>query len=230
MEINKSLIIPVKEEGIEVLEILANFLEHLKNDTELLVVIDSIEDKTHEIIKNSALDIKIVINNLGPGVSNAINSAISECKGKHICIAMGDGSDDPRQVEDLLILIQRGLSVAVASRYSRGGQFVGNKNLKYILSKYSGFFLNLLFRVGTKDPTNMFKAYDKNFLQEVKIESDVGFTLGLEMIVKAKLYKRMVGEIPTIWIDRAFGTSKFNFQSFLPKYLYWVGRLMLRKR
>ena len=62
MEINKSLIIPVKEEGIEVLEILANFLEHLKNDTELLVVIDSIEDKTHEIIKNSALDIKIVIN------------------------------------------------------------------------------------------------------------------------------------------------------------------------
>ena len=61
----------------------------------------------------------------------------------------------------------------------------------------------------------MFKAYDKNFLHEVKIESDVGFTLGLEMIVKAKLYKKMVGEIPTIWIDRAFGTSKFNFQSFL---------------
>ena len=57
MEINKSLIIPLKEEGIEVLEILANFLEHLKNDTELLVVIDSIEDKTYEIIENSELDI-----------------------------------------------------------------------------------------------------------------------------------------------------------------------------
>ena len=119
---------------------LSNFLEHL-NDTELLVVIDSIEDRTYEIIDNSNLDIKIVINNLGPGVSNAINSAISECNGRHVCIAMGDGSDDPRQVEDLLILIQRGLSIAVASRYSRGGQFVGNKNLKYILSKYSGFSL-----------------------------------------------------------------------------------------
>ena len=106
MVINKSLIIPLKDEGKEVLDILSNFLEHLKNDTELLVVIDSIEDRTYEIIDNSNLDIKIVINNLGPGVSNAINSAISECNGRHVCIAMGDGSDDPRQVEDLLILIQ----------------------------------------------------------------------------------------------------------------------------
>ena len=164
MEINKSLIIPLKEEGIEVIEILANFLEHLKNDTELLVVIDSIEDKTHEILENSELDIKVIINNLGPGVSNAINSAISECKGRHICIAMGDGSDDPRQVEDLLILIQRGLSVAVASRYSRGGQFVGNKNLKYILSKYSGFFLNLFLGLEQKIQQICSKLMIKTFL------------------------------------------------------------------
>ena len=39
-----------------------------------------------------------------------------------------------------------------------------------------GFFLNLLFRIGTKDPTNMFKAYDKSFVEMVQIESDVGFT------------------------------------------------------
>jgi len=33
---------------------------------------------------------------------------------------MGDGSDDPSQVEELLMLVERGLSIAVASRYSRG--------------------------------------------------------------------------------------------------------------
>ena len=31
----------------------------------------------------------------------------------------------------------------------------------------------------------MFKAYDKKFLDEIKIESSVGFTLGLELIIKA---------------------------------------------
>ena len=230
MDINKSLIIPCKEEGEEFLNILNSFIENIKPDTELIVVFDDKDDSTYKILKNSSLKTRIVINDLGPGPTQAIKSGIKASTGKNICIAMGDGSDDPTQVEDLLFLLERGCAVAVASRYSRGGQFVGEKNIKYFLSKYSGKVLNFLFFIGTKDPTNMFKAYDKNFLQEVKIESDVGFTLGLEMIVKAKLYKRMVGEIPTIWIDRAFGTSKFNFQSFLPKYLYWVGRLMLRKR
>jgi dolichol-phosphate mannosyltransferase len=230
LEITKTLIIPLKEETLEVINILEQFLNNLKEDTELLVVLDSEKDSTYKILKKSNLNITILINDLGPGVSKAINYAIQKSKGRYICVAMGDGSDDPTQVEELLLLVQRGLSVAVASRYSRGGQFVGSKNTKYLISKYSGFFLNLFFRIGTKDPTNMFKAYDKKFLEVVKVESDVGFTLGLEMIVKAKIYKKNVGEVPTIWIDRTFGSSKFNFSAFLPKYLYWTIRLITRKK
>ena len=60
----------------------------------------------------------------------------------------------------------------------------------------------------------MFKAYNKEFLDRVGIESDNGFTLGLEMIVKAKLNNYKVGEIPTIWIDRNFGESKFSSKNF----------------
>ena len=50
------------------------------------------------------------------------------------------------------------------------------------------------------------------------------------MIVKAKLNNYKVGEIPTIWIDRNFGESKFKFKKFLPSYIYWVGRLITRKK
>ena len=39
--------------------------------------------------------------------------------GRYVCIAMGDGSDDPTQVEELLLLVERGLTVSVASRYSK---------------------------------------------------------------------------------------------------------------
>ena len=92
---------------------------------------------------------------------SALVVLVNYLHGKYICIAMGDGSDDPTQVEELLMLVERGLSIAVASRYSRGGQFIGNKNLKYLLSKYSGKFLNLFFSLNTKDPTNIFKAYNK---------------------------------------------------------------------
>ena len=44
MVINKSLIIPLKEESEEVIEILSNFIDYLKDDTELIVVLDSEQD------------------------------------------------------------------------------------------------------------------------------------------------------------------------------------------
>ena len=226
---NKSLIIPCKEEGENFLTILKRFEENIKDDTEIIVILDSKEDSTYQFIKNSDTNARIEINN-NEGVASAINHGIQAAVGKFICIAMGDGSDDPTQVEELLMLVERGLSIAVASRYSRGGQFIGNKNLKYLLSKYSGKFLNLFFSLNTKDPTNMFKAYNREFLQIVGIESDNGFTLGLEMIVKAKLNNYKVGEIPTIWIDRNFGESKFKFKQFLPSYIFWAGRLIIRKK
>ena len=226
---NKSLIIPCKEEGENFLTILKRFEENIKDDTEVIVILDSEEDSTFQFIQKSKTEARIEINQ-NEGVASAINHGIQVANGKYICIAMGDGSDDPTQVEELLMLVERGLSIAVASRYSRGGQFIGNKNLKYLLSKYSGKFLNLFFSLNTKDPTNMFKAYNKEFLERVGIESDNGFTLGLEMIVKAKLNNYKVGEIPTIWIDRNFGESKFKFKKFLPSYIYWVGRLITRKK
>ena len=226
---NKSLVIPCKEEGENFLTILKRFEENIKDDTEVIVILDSEEDSTYQFIQKSKTKARIEINQ-NEGVASAINHGIQVANGKYICIAMGDGSDDPTQVEELLMLVERGLSIAVASRYSRGGQFIGNKNLKYLLSKYSGKFLNLFFSLNTKDPTNMFKAYNKEFLERVGIESDNGFTLGLEMIVKAKLNNYKVGEIPTIWIDRNFGESKFKFKKFLPSYIYWVGRLITRKK
>ena len=142
----------------------------------------------------------------------------------------GDGSDDPTQVEDLFMLVERGLSVAIASRYSKGGQFIGNKNLKYFLSKYSGKILNTFFFLGTKDPTNMFKAYDKAFLKDVGIQSENGFTLGLEMTIKAKLNNYKIGEIPTIWIDRSLVSLNLNLEKFLPSYIYWALKIVFRTK
>ena len=145
---NKSLVIPCKEEGENFITILKRFEENIKEDTEVIVILDSKEDSTFEFIKNSDTKARIEINN-SQGVASAINHGIKVSNGKYICIAMGDGSDDPTQVEELLMLVERGLSIAVASRYSRGGQFIGNKNLKYLLSKYSGKFLNLFFSLNT---------------------------------------------------------------------------------
>jgi hypothetical protein len=96
----------------------------------------------------------------------------------------------------------------------------------------AGLSLHLIGRVGTHDPTNSFKAYSRPFIREVGIESDAGFTLGIELVAKAKERGLPVAEIPTIWLDRAEGTSNFRVTKWLGRYLHWYLRALrpTRKR
>ena len=120
MEINKTLIIPCKDEGLEFSIILKRFIDYIKEDTEIVVVVDSSKDSTLQATEMYE-EVKVLINSYGPGPALAIKYAIDNTSSKSVCVAMGDGSDDPKQVEDLFLLIERGLSVAVASRYVKNG-------------------------------------------------------------------------------------------------------------
>jgi hypothetical protein len=111
--------------------------------------------------------------------------------------------------------------VAAASRYARGGQQVGGPLLKGTMSRLAGLSLYWLARVGTRDATNSFKAYSRDFIQQVGIESDQGFELGIEMVAKARRHRRPVAELPTIWLDRDLGQSNFQIGSWVPHYLRW---------
>jgi len=53
--------------------------------------------------------------------------------------------------------------------------------------------LHLVARVGTHDATNSFKAYSRDFIQQVGIESDAGFEMGIEMVAKARRLKHLFG-------------------------------------
>jgi len=62
----------------------------------------------------------------------------------------------------------------------------------------------------------------------VKIESDGGFEVTMELTVKAYLEGRPIAEVPTRWRDRTAGVSKFNFKQWLPKYLRWYFYCLVR--
>src|SRR5207248_949670 len=66
-----------------------------------------------------------------------------------------------------------------------------------------------------------FRAYSKEFLDSVQIESRAGFEIALELTVKAHLAGRRIGEIPSSWVDRSAGKSRFRVWKWLPSYLRW---------
>ena len=138
-----------------------------------------------------------------------------------VVVTMADGSDDPRQIDALTELVERGVVVAAGSRYMAGGQQIGGPRLKRMLSRIAGTSLHLFASIGTRDATNSFKAYNADFVREVTIQSRDGFEIGLELTAKARRARLPVAELPTIWLDRTTGQSNFQLRSWIPKYLRW---------
>jgi glycosyltransferase involved in cell wall biosynthesis len=219
-----SVVIPAYQEGEAIIPVLDRIFDAVESQCEVLVVVDFKEDSTVPPLERYAESeprLKVVINTYGRGPANAIRYGIDHASNPVVVVTMSDGSDDPRQIDGLARLVERGVVVAAASRYSSGGQQVGGPVLKSLLSRGAGISLKTLARVGTHDATNSFKAYSADFVREVGIHSRSGFEIGLELTAKARRLRRPVAELPTIWLDRTIGESNFDLKGWIPKYLRW---------
>ncbi len=219
-----SVVIPAYNEGENIEPPLARLIEGVQLDCEVVVVVDFPEDTTIRVIERLAQTeprIRVVVSSYGRGPANAIRFGIDAARAPTVVVTMADGCDDPRQIDDLVRLVERGVVVAAASRYMPGGQQVGGPLLKSTLSRAAGRSLHLLARIGTRDATNSFKAYDRQFVMDVGIHSRDGFEIGLELTAKARRLGRPVAELPTIWLDRTAGMSNFKMAQWIPHYLRW---------
>ncbi len=216
--------VTARDEGEAIFGALRRICEAVSLSCEILVVCDSGEDVTVPWVEKYSEEddrVRLVLNSNGPGPARAIRAGFDSSVADVVVVTMADGCDDPQQIDQLTRLVERGVVVAAASRYSRGGQQVGGPLIKGVMSRLAGASLRILARVGTWDPTNSFKAYDRNFVREVGIHSDKGFEVGLELVAKARRLRLPVAEVPTIWLDRTFGVSHFKLAKWVPAYLRW---------
>src|SRR5215472_13591027 len=193
-----SVVVPAYNEGEHIIPVLDRLFESVRLRCEVLVVVDAADDTTVPVVNDYQVK--------EPRIRCVINT---------------DGCDDPRQIDDLARLVDRGEAVAAASRYMPGGQQVGGPILKGMMSKAAGRSLRILAHIGTRDATNSFKAYRTEFVRAVGIDSRDGFEIGLELTAKAKRMRMPVAEIPTIWLDRQAGMSNFKVAKWIPGYLRW---------
>jgi dolichol-phosphate mannosyltransferase len=219
-----SVVMPVYNEGERVVPVLRALNTNLHTLHEILVVYDFDADATVPPVRALAAElpqVRLLRNDLGRGVLNAMKAGIAASRGRWVLITMADGSDDPRDIEPMVRLAGLGANVVAASRYMRGGRQIGGPLLKRTLSRTAGLSLHWFAGVPIHDPTSNFKLYSRAFLDSVTIESQAGFELALELCVKATLAGRMLAEVPTTWRDRTAGESHFRLRAWLPHYLHW---------
>jgi len=165
--------------------------------------------------------LRTVRNELGRGVRYAIDAGMRAAQGPVVVVSMADLSDDLPRTAEMVERAEKGAAVVCASRYARGGSQKGGPWLKGQLSRAAGLSLYWLSGLPTRDPTNSFKAYRRDFLQATPIESTAGFCLALELTVKAHFSGRRVEEVPATWRHRSAGESRFRLGAWLPHYLRW---------
>ena len=122
-----SIVIPVYNEGEAVVACLDRILLGVHLECEVLVVYDDPADATVPYLhKYADREPRVVpcLNTYGRGPARAIRFGIDNARAPVAVVTMADGSDDAEQIDTLCKLVERGVVVAAASRYTAGGQQV----------------------------------------------------------------------------------------------------------
>lgn len=217
------IIIPVYNEGENIGKTLLAIKDRVKTPHRIYIVYDFEEDNTIPVAKEfhkNGTDIKFVKNPVC-GVVNALKIGFQEAKEDYILITMADLSDDYSVVNRMCKLMSEGYDIVCGSRYMRGGRQIGGPLLKRIISRIADVSLCYIAGLPTRDATNSFKLYRKSMLNSMEIESNGGFEIGIEIVVKAHFSGFKVTEVPCVWMDRQKGKSRFKLIKWAPKYLRW---------
>ena len=218
-----SIIMPVYNEGEIIEKTIQGVETKVKIPHELLIVHDMDDDTTVrpvQILQKKYSNVNLIKNIYGKGALNALKTGLKKAKGEAVCIMMADLTDDPVILNQMYRKYEKGFDVVAASRYMKGGRQIGGPLIKRILTQTAGLSLHCLVGLPTHDATNSFRLYSKKFLDSVKIESDGGFELAIELTVKAHFGGLKVTEVPTTWTYLA-KESRFYLAKWLPKYLKW---------
>ncbi len=221
-----AIVIPVFHEEQTIGAVLSQIQNLHLPFVRIYIVADSNTDPTLNVVESfkaqSHLEIMILIQASSSGPASALRLGIEKSTEAFVVFITGDDSDNPADLPSLVRILQDGYAVASASRYAKGGKHTGGPKLKHALSRLAGYLSFYLLRTGTSDPTNLFKAVRRDFLDSIQIESRHGFTIGIELVTKSQVFSSLpISETPTIWKERSLGNSNFEFFRWLPSYVYW---------
>lgn len=127
-------------------------------------------------------------------------------------ISMDADFSHPVTALKALINICSPSTVAIGSRYIKGGKIVGWPRIRYVNSSGANYATRALLRIKAKDATAGFKCYPSKFLREVNLDTiqAAGYAFQVEMLLRAQELGYKLVETPITFVDRQAGESKIQ--------------------
>lgn len=133
-----------------------------------------------------------------------------------------DFSHDPNDLPRLLKACnQTGISVAVGSRYVRGGRLQDWPLVRVLISRGASIYVRLITWMPVNDPTAGFICYRREVLDKIDLDKIrfVGYAFQIEMKFAAWLLGFKIAEVPITFKDRLLGVSKMSTRIFNEAFL-----------
>ncbi|OAN50295.1 hypothetical protein A6A04_02535 [Paramagnetospirillum marisnigri] len=218
------IVIPVYNEGANILAAMTALKREVRTPFRVLICYDMDEDNTLPALATlppGELDIAY-IKNPERGPHAAVRAGLDASTAPLVLVYMADDDYNADIVDKMVAKAHEGFQVVAASRFVPGGCMVGCSPVKEIITKVGAFSLYHIAGAKVHDPTNAFRLFTRQVLDSVVIESRLGFTFSVELLVKSVRLGWPVTEVAAKWFERGDKPSRFQVFRWLPRYLYWL--------
>ena len=220
---NLDIIIPVYNEGENILSVVSHIKKNVETKYQILICYDNEDDNLFEYkeeIFRIYNDI-VLVKNKYIGACGAIKTGLlystTDVKIVYPCDDLING----RIIDDMYKKFLEGNEIVAPSRFMKGGSMKNCPLIKEILVRFSSYTLFMLSSIPIEDASNGFRLFSKKIIDTFEIESNLGFAYSLELLVKTERAGYKICQIPSQWIERTVGSSKFKILMWLPQYLKW---------
>jgi glycosyltransferase involved in cell wall biosynthesis len=219
------IVIPVYNEGGNILPALRALAREMKTPARVLICYDFDDDDTLPAVRNnpdawSGLEVTFV-RNRGRGAHAAVMAGFSASTAPIVLVYPADDDFNAGIIDRMVALVRDGNDIVCASRFMRGGTMRGCPWLKAVLVRTAAFTLYHFAGLPTHDPTSGFRMFSRRLIERIGIESTEGFCYSIELLVKAHRLGWRISEVPALWFERQRGSSRFRVLKWLPAYLIW---------
>ncbi len=219
------ILIPAKNEELTLTETIVNLQKKLSGEIpfSILVINDYSNDGTLNLLENLASrypNLRYISNEWEGGLGNAIRYGLSKWQGVIVALCMADGSDSPDDIlQSYYKITQEGYDCVFGSRFIKGGGVKNYPLVKLILNRVFNIWVRIISGNKYNDFTNIFKVYHRRSIDAISPLDSTGFSIGLEMSLKAFKQNLKIAVIPIFWTQRKAGVSKLKLSKNFRLYM-----------
>ena len=217
-----SVIIPAYNEEKRLPKTLTEIDKYLRKqfyDYEIIVVNDGSKDRTAEIVRKLAKEIKnlrLIDNKVNHGKGFVVRQGLLKAQGRYRLFTDADNSTSIDQVEKMWPEFAKGYDIVIGSRDIRGAVLEPPQPWwRRFLGEVFGLLTNLIVGTwGIKDTQCGFKGFTQRATKDIFPRCKINrFAFDPEILIIAKKLGYKIKEIPIFW--RNDPRSKVKFKSMI---------------